>query len=60
MRKSLIIALCCMAFVFRAQDTFFMSDGTVKTGILLSISRDYVFTRQTDTSAAIRLQKGML
>lgn len=57
MQKIFVIVLCCMAALLNAQDKFFLSNGTIKTGILLSIGRDYVFYKATDTSATVRLEK---
>lgn len=56
MRIAILIFLL-ISFAARSQDKVFFSSGLVKKGIVVSIAKDAVFFKDTDTSATQRFKK---
>ncbi|WP_317899656.1 hypothetical protein [Aurantibacillus circumpalustris] len=59
MRYLLIILLFSFS-IFKAQDKLFFLDGTSKTGILVSNTKEFVYFRATDTSKIEKINKNQL
>ncbi len=50
MQKIYIFIFLAFSFILNAQDKLFFKNGTVKKGYIVSISKDLVFFKNTDTS----------
>jgi hypothetical protein len=57
MRHLLVILAVFMLTALRAQDKVFFANGQVKRGIVVSIAKDAVFFKASDTSAVQRFPK---
>lgn len=59
MRKLLFIFFI-FSFALKAQDKLFFKDGTSKKGIIISIARDFIYFKTSDTSIVQRINKKKL
>jgi hypothetical protein len=60
MTRALWCLLLLAGLSARSQDRLYFRDGTVKTGILVSVAREHVYFRASDTSQVTRLDKNEL
>lgn len=59
MRYLLYILILCASLV-KAQDKLIYNDGSIKTGIIMSIGKDILYFKLTDTSQTERINKADL
>ncbi len=60
MRFLFVILLVVFFHASRGQDKLFFSNGTVKKGVIVSIAKEVVYFKYTDTSATIKIKKSDL
>ena len=60
MRHLLTIFLFFFSILLQAQDKLFFKNGAVQTGIVVSIAKEFVFFKTTDTSAVQKIDKSRL
>lgn len=60
MRLLCLITLCFIACQAAAQDKLFFTDGKTRSGILVSVAKESVFFKDTDTSAVQKISQSEL
>lgn len=60
MRGLLFISALFFSIVLQAQDKLFFTNGSVQKGIVVSIAKEFVFFKKSDTSAVQKINKSQL
>lgn len=60
MRFILMIGICLLCSLFKAQDKLYFVNGKIKQGIVVSMGAEFIFFRNTDTSAVQRIKRNEL
>lgn len=60
MRHLLSILALLFSLALQAQDKLFFTDGSVQTGIVVSIAKEHIFFKKSDTSAVQKISKSQL